>query len=30
LVVWIVMLIKTSRGERHSLPVLGDLAERSL
>jgi uncharacterized membrane protein len=30
LVVWIVMLIKTSRGERYSLPVVGELAERSL
>jgi uncharacterized membrane protein len=30
LVLWILMLIKTSRGERHSLPILGDLAERSL
>lgn len=30
LVLWIVMLIKTSKGERYALPVLGELAERSL
>lgn len=30
LVLWIVMLIKTSKGQRHSLPILGELAERSL
>lgn len=30
LVAWVVMLVKTSRGERHPLPVIGDLAERSL
>jgi uncharacterized membrane protein len=28
--VWVFMLIKTSKGERYSLPVLGELAERSL
>ena len=28
--VWIFMLIKTSRGERYSLPIVGELAERSL
>jgi uncharacterized membrane protein len=30
LVVWILMLVKTSAGERFSLPVIGDLAEKSL
>lgn len=30
LVLWIVMLIKTSKGERYSLPVVGEIAERSL
>ena len=30
LVVWIIMLVKTSNGERYSLPVVGELAERSL
>jgi uncharacterized membrane protein len=30
LVLWIVMLIKTSKGERFSIPVLGELAERSV
>jgi uncharacterized membrane protein len=30
LVAWVVMLVKTCRGERHPLPVIGDLAERSL
>lgn len=30
LVLWIFMLVKTSNGERYSLPVLGELAERSL
>jgi uncharacterized membrane protein len=28
--VWIFMLIKASREERYSLPLIGDLAERSL
>lgn len=28
--VWIFMLIKTGRGERYSLPLVGELAERSL
>lgn len=27
---WIFMIIKTSRGERYSLPLLGEWAERSL
>lgn len=30
LVVWIIMLVKTSNGERFSLPIVGELAERSL
>ena len=30
LVVWIFMLVKTSKGERCALPLLGELAERSL
>ena len=30
LVVWIFMLVKTSSGERYSLPLVGELAERSL
>lgn len=30
LVVWIIMLVKTSAGERYSLPLVGELAERSL
>jgi uncharacterized membrane protein len=30
LAVWVVMLVKTSRGERYSLPIVGELAERSL
>ncbi len=30
LVVWVFMLIKTSSGERYSLPLVGELAERSL
>ncbi len=30
LIVWILMLVKTSAGERFSLPVIGDLAEKSL
>lgn len=30
LVVWIIMLVKTSNGERYSLPLIGELAERSL
>ena len=30
LVLWIVMLVKTSAGERYSLPILGELSERSL
>jgi uncharacterized membrane protein len=29
IVVWIFMLVKTSRGEQYSLPVLGELAHRS-
>ena len=28
--VWIFMLIRTSRGDRYALPILGELAERSL
>ena len=28
--VWIFMMVKTGRGERYSLPVVGELAERSL
>lgn len=27
---WIFMLVKTSTGEKYSLPVVGELAERSL
>ncbi|MEQ1947981.1 MAG: hypothetical protein ABL995_12380 [Bryobacteraceae bacterium] len=27
---WIVMMIKASRGEHYRLPILGDLAERSV
>ena len=27
---WIFMLVKTTKGEKHSLPVFGELAERSL
>ncbi|MEX2300710.1 MAG: zinc-ribbon domain-containing protein [Bryobacterales bacterium] len=30
LILWIVMLVKTSKGERFSIPVVGELAERSL
>lgn len=30
LLVWIFMLVKTSSGERYSLPLIGELAERSL
>lgn len=30
LIVWIVMLVKTSKGERFSIPIVGELAERSL
>jgi uncharacterized membrane protein len=30
LIVWIIMLVKTSSGERYSLPIVGELAERSL
>jgi uncharacterized membrane protein len=30
LVVWIIMLVNTSQGRKYSLPVLGELAERSL
>ncbi|MBI1354861.1 MAG: zinc-ribbon domain-containing protein [Acidobacteria bacterium] len=30
LALWIFMLVKTSSGERYSLPVIGELAERSL
>lgn len=28
--IWVVMLVNTSKGKRYSLPVLGELAERSL
>ena len=28
--VWIFMIVKTSRGERYLLPIVGELAERSL
>ena len=27
---WILMLVKTSQGERYSLPLIGELADRSL
>ena len=27
---WIFMLVKTTKGEKRSLPVFGELAERSL
>ncbi len=27
---WIFMLVKTTKGKKHSLPVFGELAERSL
>jgi uncharacterized membrane protein len=30
LILWIVMLVKTSKGERFSIPIVGELAERSL
>lgn len=30
LVLWIFMLVKTSSGERYELPVIGELAQRSL
>jgi uncharacterized membrane protein len=30
LILWIVMLVKTSKGERFTIPVVGELAERSL
>ncbi len=30
LALWVFMLVKTSSGERYRLPVLGELAERSL
>jgi len=30
LILWIVMLVKTSKGERYTIPVVGELAERSL
>lgn len=30
LILWIVMLVKTSKGECFSVPVVGELAERSL
>jgi len=30
LVVWIFMLVKTSAGENYRLPLIGELAERSL
>jgi len=30
LILWIVMLVKTSKGERFSIPVVGEVAERSL
>lgn len=29
-VVWIYMMVKTAQGERHRLPVVGELAERSV
>lgn len=30
IVIWIIMLVNTSKGKRYSLPILGELAERSL
>lgn len=30
LALWVFMIVKTSREERYSLPLIGDLAERSL
>jgi uncharacterized membrane protein len=30
LALWIIMLVNTSKGRRYSLPVLGELAQRSL
>jgi uncharacterized membrane protein len=30
LIVWIFMLVKVSQGERYSLPVVGELADRSV
>jgi uncharacterized membrane protein len=30
LALWIVMLVKTSKGEHFTIPVVGELAERSL
>ena len=30
LAAWIVMLVKTSQGEVHKLPILGELADRSV
>jgi len=30
LVAWIFMLVKTSHSERYSLPIVGELAERSV
>jgi uncharacterized membrane protein len=30
LVLWVFMLVKTSSGEQHRLPILGEIAERSL
>lgn len=29
-IAWIVMLVKASKGERYRLPILGELAERSV
>ena len=30
LVVWIFMLVKTSRGEDYDLPIVGELARKSM
>jgi uncharacterized membrane protein len=30
IVLWIFMLVQTSQGKRHALPIFGELAERSL
>ena len=30
MVAWIVMLVKTSHGEVYKLPILGELADRSV
>jgi uncharacterized membrane protein len=29
-IAWVFMLVKTSKGEQHHLPILGELAERSV